>query len=160
MSAPSATGSVPPSVQTMFVEELDVVAELRWDALKDRLQDKSLSHGSIELYTKCPNITAIEFVDLNLCDSLLRVDLSGCPKLESIPKVTFGQCIHIVSVLFGEHSNITNLGVGAFGDCRALASITLPDKLTVIEKIVFIKCFALERVIWNKNLRTIDLHAF
>ena len=98
--------------------------------------DESLSHGSVELYVRCPNLTAIGWGDqqpFSACPSLLRIDLSGCPKLESIPMLAFGACHHLVSVVFGEHSNITNLGAAVFDECFALKSITLPNNLKVIE---------------------------
>ena len=116
MSAKSSTGSAATSVQKWVIDS-DVEYQLRSDALKSRLQYIGLSHGSIELSLGCPNLTAIgrgKQQPFNKCDSLLRVDLSGCPKLESILVHTFGECIHLVSVIFGEHSNITNLGGGAF----------------------------------------------
>ena len=65
-----------------------------------------------------------------------------------------------MSVVFGEHSNITNLGEAAFQGCSALTSITLPDKLKVIEEFAFIKCSSLERVLCNKTLKTIGDCAF
>jgi len=97
------------------------------------LLDESLSDGSVELYLRCPNLIALCYSDrtaLGHCPSLLRIDLTGCPKLESIPRLAFFCCEHLVSVVFGEHSSITGLGVGAFQHCYALTSITLPDKLS------------------------------
>ena len=91
---------------------IDVEKQLRSEALKLRLLDESLSHGSIELYLMCLNLITIgwgEFQPFNCCPSLLRVDLSGCPKLESISEHTFSSCHDLVSVIFGEHSNIANL---------------------------------------------------
>ena len=58
-----------------------------------------------------------------------------------------------MGVVFGEHSNITNLGDAAFGGCFALKSITLPDKLEVIERVAFVACTSLERVVCNKKLK-------
>ena len=139
MEANSATGSIAPSVQKLIINS-DVGNQLRSEALRDRLLYTGLSHGSIELYLKCPNLTAIgwgKFQALNFCLSLIRVDLTGCPKLESIPRRTFTGCSHLVSVVFGEHSNITNLGERSFQNCVALTSITLPDKLEVIEELAF-----------------------
>jgi len=125
--------------------------------------DESLSHGYIELSLRQPKLTAIGWdggQPFNRCHSLLRVDLSRCPKLESIPELTFADCSHLVSVVFGEHNNIANLGGGAFQDCSALMSITLPDKLEVIEEKTFGYCTSLERVVCNKNLKTIGECAF
>ena len=124
----------------------------------NRLKDNSLSHASIELYLRCNNVTAIGWDGRQVfyhCTSLLRVDLSGCPKLESIPEVTFSGCSHLVCVVFGEHSKITNLGKCAFQKCYALTSITLPDKLEVIDIAVFHECSSLERVVCNKKFKTV-----
>ena len=135
MSTNSATGSAAQSVQKWVIEK-DVESQLRSRALRRMIRDDSLSHGSFELYLRCHNLTAIGWVDHHpfcVCPSLLRVDLSGCPKLESIPMMTFSRCHHLVSMVFGEHGNITNIGEGAFQYCSALTSITLPDKLKAIK---------------------------
>ena len=63
-------------------------------------------------------------------------------------------------MVFGKHSNITNIGANAFQRCFALTSITLPDKLKVLEKMVFANCTSLERVVCNKNLKTIGIAVF
>jgi len=65
-----------------------------------------------------------------------------------------------VSAVFCEHSNITNLGEHAFDKCSALTSITLPDKLKVIEELAFVECISLKRVIYNKILKTVGAGAF
>ena len=162
MSAKSATGLSALSVQKWIIDS-DIENQLRLRTLRERLANRSLSHGSIELYLKCHSLIAIGW-DRNQafsgCLSLLRVDLSGCPKLESIPRMTFADCEHLVSVVFGEHSSITNLGAGAFQHCYALTSITLPDKLEVIEELAFSRCTSLERVVCNKSLKTIGNNAF
>jgi len=160
-SAKSATGSAPPSVKKLVIDS-EVEIQLRSYALWKILLDKSLSHGSIELYLRCFNLTAIGWGKKQAfvgCHSLLRVDLSGCPKLESIPQCAFTECTHLVSVVFGEYSNITDIGGGAFEKCYALTSITLPDKLKVIETATFLKCTSLERVVCNKKLKTIGDYA-
>jgi len=58
MSAKSATGSAAQSVQKWVINS-DVENQLRSQALKRKLQDEGLSCGSIELYLRCPNLTAI-----------------------------------------------------------------------------------------------------
>ena len=162
MSANSATGSVTQSVQK-WVIDFNVEDQLRSGALRTRLLDTSLSNGSIELYLRSFNLAAIGLDDLSalgLCDSLLRVDLSGCPKLESIPANAFVGFEHLVTVVFGEHSNITKIRANVFDHCSALTSITLPDNLKIIEHAAFNKCTSLERVVCNKNLKTIGDNAF
>ena len=155
MLANIATGSAAPSVQKLIIE-VDVENQLRSQALLRRLQDKRLSRDSTVLYLRCYNLTAIGWGNqqaFSQCPSLLRVDLSGLPKLESIPELAFAECHHLVSVVFGEHSNITNLGPAAFSDCYALVSVSLPDKLEIIEELAFAECSSLERVVCNEHLK-------
>ena len=112
MSAQRATGSVAQSVKKWIIDS-DVENQLCSGALKKRMLNESLSHGSVGIYLRCSNLIAIgwgEKQPFSLCPSLLRIDLSGLPKLESIPKIAFGACPHLASAVFGEHSNITNLG--------------------------------------------------
>jgi len=128
MSANSATGSAVTSVQKLIIE-VDVKNLLRSGALKIRLKDRSLSVGSIELSLRCPNLITIGWgviKPFDQCRSLLRVDLSCCPKLESIPELVFFNCSHLVEVVFRKHSSIANIGSGAFGGCSTLKSITSP----------------------------------
>ena len=143
----------------MIIIENDEENQLRSGDLRERLQNKSLSHCSIELYLRCPNPTAIGLLlpqpegnTFSMCPSLLRVDLSGCPKLEGIPNAAFGNCYYLVSVVFGEHSKIAYLGKAAFHLCSALTSITVPNNLKVIEELAFGGCTSLKRVVCNKNL--------
>jgi len=160
MSAKSATGSSGPSVQKLIIEK-DVEKQIRSWTLWRRLRDEGLPHGSIELYLKCPSLNLKEWSGnspFGECHSLLRIDLSGCPKLESIPEIAFGTCRHLVSVVFGERSNITNLGAGAFQRCSALTSITLPEMLKIIERLTFGECSPLER--FDKNVTFIGKGAF
>jgi len=94
MSAKRTTGSAAPSVQKWVIDSY-VEDQLCSQALQLRLMDESLSHGSIDLYLICLKLIAIgwgEFQPFNLCYSLLRIDLTGCPKLESIPEFTFADC--------------------------------------------------------------------
>jgi len=165
MSAKRSNGSAAPSVQKWVINS-DVEKQFR-TALYWRLKNESLSIGSIELYLRYPNLTAIGWGEpsdntrpLGRQKSLLRIDLSGCPKLESIPEAAFSGSSHLVSAVFGEHSNITKLGWEALGNCSALTSIILPNKLEVIENLAFENCTSLERVVFNKNLETIDEYAF
>ena len=162
MSAKNATGSAAPSIKKWVIEK-DVKDLLHSYALARRLKDKSFSNGFIELFLRCLNLTALRRAkkqSFSDCHSLLRVDLSGCPKLESVPEMAFGGCSHLVSEIFGEHSNITNLGEDSFGECVVFTIITLPDKLEVIERVAFGRCTSLERVVCNKNLKSIGENAF
>ena len=140
MSAKSATGSAASSVQNRVISS-DVENQLRSEALRDRLRDKTLSHGTIEIYLRCSNLAAIgQGIDqpFSLSPSLPQINLTGVLKLESIPKLALADCRFLVSVVFGEHSNITSLGAGAFQQYWALTSITLPKKLKIIEELAYV----------------------
>ena len=79
MSSNSATGSAAPTVQKWVIEK-NVEYQLRSADLKNRLKDNSLTHGSIELNLRCPNLAAIGWNNnqaFSGCYSLLRVNLSG-----------------------------------------------------------------------------------
>jgi len=137
--ANSAPGSAAQSVQKWVVDE-DVENQIRSGMLKRRLQEESLANGSIELYLRCSNFPSLGWggrQPFSLCPSLLRI-----------------------SVEFGVHSSITNLGLAAFQQCSALKSITLPNNLKVIEKKTFNHCRSLKRVVCGKHLKNIGEEAF
>jgi len=62
MSANISTGLVASSVQKWVIDS-DVENQLRSEALWKRLKEKSLSHGTIELYLRCPNLTGVGLKD-------------------------------------------------------------------------------------------------
>ena len=79
MLAKSETGAAAVSVQKWVIDS-NVEIQLRSAQLKLRLLDKILSHGSVELSLRCPNLTAIGWDGnqaFSMCTSLLRVDLSA-----------------------------------------------------------------------------------
>ena len=109
-----------------LIVDFYVKNQLRSGVLRNRLTQPRLANGSTELYLRCPNLTAIGWDNYNphplrQLQSLLQIDLSGCPKLESIPELAFAGCHHLVSVAFGDQSNITNLGRWAFNRCNVLS---------------------------------------
>ena len=119
MSANRATGLGPQLVQKWVIDS-NVEYQLRSRALLSRLLDESLSNGSIEFSLRCPNLVAIGWGKRNRsacahpsCESTSLV----VPNLESIPELAFSKCRHLVSVVFGEHNDITNLGESTFSDC-------------------------------------------
>jgi len=62
MSAKSSTGSAAPSVQKWIIDS-DVEKQLRSRTLLGRLLDERLSHGSIELFLRCPDLTTLGWGD-------------------------------------------------------------------------------------------------
>ena len=95
MSVKSETGLAAQSVQKWVIDS-DVEYQLCSETLVRRLLNKSLSHGTIEIYLKCSNYNRAGRVPtlrrLRLPHSLLRVDLTGCPKLRGIPEFAFDHC--------------------------------------------------------------------
>ena len=160
MSSNSATGSSALSVKKWVIDS-DVENQLRSEVLWRRLQDKRLSHGSIRIYLRCSIITAIglgeqkPFVD---CPSLLRVDLTGLPKLESIPRFCFRGCIHLELLLFCD--SLLTISDHACRGCFKLSQITLPNKINVLESGTFGMCHALESVVFNDKLQIVRENAF
>jgi len=133
------------------------------ELLHERLRNESLSDGSVELYLRCNKLDALRWIHVpnpfGNVHSLLRIDLSGLPKLGNIPEYAFTGCIYLESAVFGADSNITNIGGWAFQH-TALTRITLPNNLKLIEAGAFHSCSGLERVVFNKNLIAIDEAAF
>jgi len=112
MSATSAIGS--PSVQKIILEK-NVAVQLHSSAFRLSIGYSRgfyvANDGSIVLHLRCNTLTAFGWDEVQpLADiqSLLEINLSGCSKLESIPRLAFADCRHLVNVVFGELSNITN----------------------------------------------------
>jgi len=55
--------------------------------------------------------------------------------------------------------SVTAIGYNALSD-SSIKSITIPDKVTLVEGWAFYKCEALESVSFGKGLKTIDINAF
>ena len=55
---------------------------------------------------------------------------------------------------------VTNVGSGAFKDCRNLKSVSIPDSVTCIEGMAFLNCMSLEDVKIPDNVTRIEGRAF
>ena len=136
---------VPP--KEIIIDE-DVPMLLSSGALRERFQDEALGEGSIVLILRDPELTAIGDLELSDdddektpffgCKSLLRIDLSGCPKVTSLGAHAFAQCSALVNVSLPD--GLTSLGDVVFFQCRSLEIINIPDSLKEVGDKAFKGC--------------------
>ena len=69
-------------------------------------------------------------------------------------------CYNIMSVTFGENSQLTSIGDGAFNWCESLESITIPDSVTSIGEGAFCCCAKLTSITIPDGVKSIGNHAF
>ena len=69
-------------------------------------------------------------------------------------------CYNITSVTFGENSQLTSIGDGAFNWCESLESITIPDGVKSIGNYAFAGCSALESITIPDSVLNIGDSAF
>ena len=69
-------------------------------------------------------------------------------------------CYNITSVTFGENSQLTSIGDGAFNWCESLESITIPDSVTSIGEGAFCCCAKLTSITIPDGVKSIGNHAF
>ena len=105
--------------------------------------------------------------ELNIASSFLKGTFANCPalkevilpdRLEVIPDYAFDQDASLETVQFG--TNLTTIGISAFGACKKLKKVELPNSVTSIGKLAFYDCKSLETATLNRGLRTIGEQAF
>ena len=89
------------------------------------------------------NITTI-IGRFNVIQSIEKIDLSQCDKLEKIEKDTFWGCDALKKVKLPE--SITAIEDNAFSFCYSLKEINIPNRVTAIGESAFEKCEALEKI--------------
>ena len=81
--------------------------------------------------------------------SATSTDITSCTINEScrfIYSKAFSDCIRLISVTFGENSELTSIGDWAFSGCISLTSITIPDSVTSIGEGSFSVCSSLKSI--------------
>lgn len=72
----------------------------------------------------------------------------------------FSGCSSLTNVSFGEHSQLTKLGIFAFSSCTSLTSISLPEGVTNIGNMAFRNCTALTHISIPDSITIINEGAF
>ena len=109
-------------------------------------------------------VTSIGSSAFENCSGLISVTFGENSQLASIGSSAFEGCSGLISVSFGENSQLTSIGSSAFYNCRGLTSVTFGEnsQLTSIGSSAFNNCRGLTSVTFGENsqLTSIGLYAF
>ena len=119
--------------------------------------------SSIVKVTFTGNITSICDAAFTDCTNLSSVSIPD--SVTEIGYSAFKGCKNLDKVTFGRNSNLNTLGKnyngdGVFQNCVNLSEITLPEKLTAIQRETFSGCTNLERVTIGSGVKSIGAYAF
>src|SRR5574344_82203 len=78
----------------------------------------------------------------------------------SIGKTAFAGCISLISITFGENSQLANLGNYAFSGCSSLTSIIIPNSVASIGNYAFNGCSSLTSAIISSDITDIGQDIF
>ncbi len=84
------------------------------------------------------------------CDSLITVTFGDGSQLTNIGDYAFHSCGSLTTVTFGDNSYLTDIGDNAFSYCGCLTSITIPAGVTRLSYSAFSACYALAEI-YNKS---------
>ena len=76
--------------------------------------------------------------------------------MPAIGEAAFGVCRGLTSIVIP--NSVTKIERGAFGSC-GLTSITIPDSVTVIEKYAFESCIRLKSIVIPYSVTEISKHS-
>ena len=131
-------------------------------------------------FDACTAPLTIAYGSFDSCNKLKSVHLPG--SLQQIGNRAFVNCEDLASVSFGYPSSLTAIEASAFsgcekinymvlpsslntlgsafGNCKALKEISLPEGLTKIEELTFTNCEGLKSVTFPSTLTDINKNAF
>ena len=78
----------------------------------------------------------------------------------TIGSSAFCGCSNLATVTFGENSQLTSIGNGAFYNCSSLTSIHIPDSVTTIGSSAFNGCSSLTSIYIPDSVTSIGYRAF
>ena len=106
------------------------------------------------------NVTSIGSQAFSDSDSLISVTFGENSQLTTISSYAFSDCDSLISVTFGENSQLATVGEHAFWDCEGLRSIVIPDSVTSIGSSAFSDCSSLTSIVIPDSVTTIGNDAF
>ena len=118
-------------------------------------------------FPSTPALTAIEFEDGSLCESIGTYAFKGCVRLESltlpdsmksIGMSAFVACVGIKEIKFGK--NLSTIGYGAFESCEGLTQLIIPEGVTTIEGAAFRNCTGVKKITASDSVTDIGEYAF
>ncbi len=91
------------------------------------------------------------------CDKLTQIDLSGCPRLESVGELAFYSCESVERLVLNE--GLKTIGAMAFYHNSA-EELVIPSSVTSIGDRAFMLSLALQSVTFNEGLEELGAYAF
>ena len=107
-------------------------------------------------------VTSIGSSAFEGCSGLISVTFGENSQLASIGSSAFEGCSGLISVSFGENSQLTSIGSSAFYNCRGLTSVTFGEnsQLTSIGSSAFEGCSGLTSVTFGENSQLTSISSF
>ena len=107
-------------------------------------------------------VTSIGSSAFENCSGLISVTFGENSQLASIGSSAFEGCSGLISVSFGENSQLTSIGSSAFYNCRGLTSVTFGEnsQLTSIGLYAFDGCSGLTSIEIPSGVTSIGYNAF
>lgn len=88
----------------------------------------------------------------------VNLNLSSATEITSIGLLAFSNCTALASVSIP--ASVTSIRDQAFSGCTALASVSIPESVTIISEGTFRNCSNLTEVSLPNTMNTIESHAF
>lgn len=101
------------------------------------------------------NIISIPKYAFYGCTSLTKLEIPE--HIKSLDDYSFGECNNVENIVL--HTGVTSF-VGAFRNCKNVASVTIPEGIETISQYAFAGCINLRSVTLPSTIKTIQSYAF